>query len=381
MTKTIRITLSAIILFIMAFVFYQKVYLPKSTYESYRPKKGSTSVTVFGIGELSAERIYPVGTPTGGRILSIETDQGHWIKKGELIATLDPVDLQSRLKGAKIALKRAKLDIETARDEFRISQTQAALAQSTYSKDYEVYRSKGISELAYQKSRTEMLTAKAQVDIAQSKITSLEVHLLELKETIVGLEQKIGQLTILSPTDGYVIERSVEKGQSIPPAFTLVKIVDPQTLWIKAWVDERISGKVKRGQRAIITLRSHEKMPLEGVVKRIAAVSDPVTEEREIDIGFVKIPEPFYINEQAEVSIEIETFGGLYKIPLALIVTYKDGKGIWTVRDGKAHFVKISVVAKDGKYAGVGKGVTKETKILVPDMKKKPLFEGSSVSL
>jgi len=381
MTKTIKILLAIAVLLGAAFVFYQKVYLPKSTYKSYQPKKGSTSVTVFGIGELGAERIYSVGTPTGGKILSVDTDQGHWVKKGDLIATLDPVDLQSRLKGASIALQRAKLDIETARREYAISKTQAALAQSTYDKDLQVYRSKGISELAYQKSKTEMLTTKAQVGIAKSKITSLEAHLLELKETIVGLEKKLEQLTILSPIDGYVIERRVDEGQSVPPAFTLVKIVDPKTLWIKAWVDERISGKVKEGQRATITLRSHEEAPFEGQVRRIAAVSDPVTEEREVDVGFVKIPEPFYINEQAEVSIAIETFNGLYKIPLSLITTYKEKKGVWIERGGKAHFVELKIIAQDGKYAGVKSGITEETRILMPDKKKKPLFEGSSISL
>ena len=59
---------------------------------------------------------------------------------------------------------------------------------------------------------------------------------------------------------------------------------------------------------------------------------------------------------------------------------YKGEKGVWIDQGGKAHFVKLSVIAEDGKYAGVDKGVTEKTKILVPDSKKKPLFEGSSIS-
>jgi len=347
----------------------------------YQPQKGTTSVTVFGIGELSAERIYPVGTPTGGKVLSIDTDQGRWIKKGDLIARIDPVDLQSRLKGAEISLKRAKLDLATAQKEWMIAETQAALAQSTYTKDLEVYRAKGISTLAYEKSKTESLTAKAQAEVAQSKIASMEAHLSEVKETIRGLQQRLDQMTILSPVNGYVIEREVEMGQSVSPAFTLVKIVDPKTLWIKAWVDERISGKVQLGQKASITLRSRETTPYEGVVKRIAALSDPVTQEREVDVGFVTVPKPFYINEQAEVSIAIETLTGLYKVPLRFFETYKKEKGIWINNHGKAHFQKLSIVAQDSEFAGVSEGISEETEIIVPDKKKKPLFEGSAVSL
>ncbi|MCF6245083.1 MAG: efflux RND transporter periplasmic adaptor subunit, partial [Sulfurovum sp.] len=47
-----------------AMLFYNKVYLPKSKYEVYHAKKGTTAVEVFGIGELDAKDIYAVGTPT-----------------------------------------------------------------------------------------------------------------------------------------------------------------------------------------------------------------------------------------------------------------------------------------------------------------------------
>ena len=201
------------------------------------------------------------------------------------------------------------------------------------------------------------------------------------KNDIEGLQKRLSQLTITSPVDGYVIERNVQPGQGVSPSFTLVKIVDPKTLWIKAWIDERISGKVKVGQKAKITLRSRQTLPFDGVVRRIAAVSDPVTQEREVDVGFEKIPEPFYINEQAVVLITIETFKGLYKIPLRYLVTHKGKKGIWIRENGAAHFQVLSIVAEDSEFAGVEKSVDDQTEILIPDEKKKPLFEGSSISI
>ncbi|MCF6205645.1 MAG: efflux RND transporter periplasmic adaptor subunit [Sulfurovum sp.] len=362
-------------------VFYQKVYVPKSTYESYRPSKGTTAVEVFGIGQLDAKNIYPVGTPTGGKILTVQTDQGRDVKKGDVIATIDPVDLNKKLDSAKEALKRAKIDYASAQKELTITKEQAALTLSTYQKDLQVYKAKGISRLAFEKSRTAMLTSKTEVTLAQSKVDSMKIRLAEVQNDIEGLQKRLAQLTILSPVDGYVIEKNAEPGQSVPPAFTIVKVVDPKTLWIKAWVDERISGKVKVGQNAKIVLRSRETLPYEGIVRRIAAVSDPVTQEREVDVGFVTIPEPFYMNEQAEVSITVETFKGLYKVPLRYIVTYKGKKGVWVAQNGKAHFVALQIVAEDNEFAGVKEGVDENTPILIPDEKKKPLFEGSHISL
>jgi len=381
MNKTVKIAITAILLLGGIALFYKNVYLPKSTYEIYHASKGTTAVEVFGIGELSAKNIYPVGTATGGKILSIETDQGRSIKKGDLIASLDPVDLNTRLRAAQNSLTRAKIDLELVKKEHMIAKEQADLTESTYQKDQQVYNAKGISRLAFEQSQTSMQISKGQTEVAKQKIASMKIRLLEIQEEIAGVKKRLEQMTIVSPVDGFVIEKNAEIGQSIPPAFSIVKIVDPETLWIKTWIDERISGKVKVGQKAKIVLRSREALPYAGIVRRIAAVSDAVTQEREVNVGFEKIPEPFYINEQAEVSITIETFKELYKIPLQYIVIYKEKKGIWVRQNGQAHFMVLSIVAEDGEFAGVDKDVNGETEILIPNEKKKPLFEGSTISI
>ncbi|HIP18474.1 MAG TPA: HlyD family efflux transporter periplasmic adaptor subunit [Sulfurovum sp.] len=381
MNKTVKIAITAILLLGGIALFYKNVYLPKSTYEIYHASKGTTAVEVFGIGELSAKNIYPVGTATGGKILSIETDQGRSIKKGDLIASLDPVDLNTRLRAAQNSLTRAKIDLELVKKEHMIAKEQADLTESTYQKDKQVYNAKGISRLAFEQSQTSMQISKGQTEVAKQKIASMKIRLLEIQEEIAGVKKRLEQMTIVSPVDGFVIEKNAEIGQSIPPAFSIVKIVDPETLWIKTWIDERISGKVKVGQKAKIVLRSREALPYAGIVRRIAAVSDAVTQEREVNVGFEKIPEPFYINEQAEVSITIETFKELYKIPLQYIVIYKEKKGIWVRQNRQAHFMVLSIVAEDGEFAGVDKDVNGETEILIPNEKKKPLFEGSTISI
>jgi len=377
-SKAVKIGISTLFFLGGAAFFYTKVYIPKSTYEVYYASKGTTAVEVFGIGQLDAKDIYPVGTSTGGKILTVETDQGRHIKKDDLIATLDPVDLNKKLDTVKVSLKRAKIDLESAKQELMIAKEQNDLSQSTYKKDLQVYKVKGISRLAYEKSKTAMLTSKTQVALAQSKVAFMTIRLQEIENDIEGTEKRLAQLMVTSPIDGYVIEKAVQPGQSVPPAFALVKIVDPKTLWIKAWIDERISGKVKVGQKAKIVLRSRETLSYNGVVRRIAAVSDPVTQEREVDVGFEKIPEPFYINEQAEVLITVETFKGLYKVPLRYLTSKK---GIWIRENGQAHFKVLSIVAEDGEFAGVLEGVDEETEILIPDEKKKPLFEGSTISI
>lgn len=94
-------------------------------------------------------------------------------------------------------------------------------------------------------------------------------------------------------------------------------------MWVQAKIDERISAQIELNQKATITLRSQPDKIYEGVVKRIGAMSDNVTLEREIYIAFEHIPEPFYINEQAEVNIDVKTYTNIIKVPLKVIVEKK----------------------------------------------------------
>jgi RND family efflux transporter MFP subunit len=361
------------------FIFYNKVYIPKSTYQTYTPKKGVTNVEVFGIGELEAKDIYPVGSAIGGRVIEVDSDEGKYIKKDDIIAKLDPVDLYKKLDAAKAGFKKAQFDLESTKKELLIAKQKAALAADEYHRNARVH--KELSKISFKKSKTNMLTAQTQVELLARKIESMKMLLKELKYNIEGIEKRISELNIKSPINGFVIEKNVEVGQSIMPSFTVVKIVDPKTLWIKAWIDERISGKVKVGQKAKIVLRSRAKTPFDAVVKRVAPVSDPITQEREVDVAFVAPPKPFYMNEQAEVYVSVESFNGLYKIPLEYIVEHKGKKGVWIAQNGKAHFVALKIIAKDNEFAGVEKGVDENSKIIIPNPKKKPLFEGSRVRL
>jgi multidrug efflux pump subunit AcrA (membrane-fusion protein) len=205
-SKTVKIGIAALFLIGGAAFFYKKVYVPKSTYAVYYASKGTTAVEVFGIGELDAKDIYPVGTSTGGKILTVETDQGRYIKKDDLIAKVDPVDLKKKMNTVKVSLKRAKVDLESAKQELTIAKEQNDLTLSTYQKDLQVYQAKGISRLAYEKSKTAMLTAKTKVAISQSKVASMTIRLEEIQNNIEGMQKRLSQLTITSPIDGYVIE-------------------------------------------------------------------------------------------------------------------------------------------------------------------------------
>jgi HlyD family secretion protein len=108
-----------------------------------------------------------------------------------------------------------------------------------------------------------------------------------------------------SPIDGIVISREAEAGSTIGAGTPVFKIANPKTLWVRAYIDERQSGPLQVGQKAVVTLRSTGEQKYAGIVSRIGVVSDRITEERVVYITLDHLPQPFSLGEQAEVQINL----------------------------------------------------------------------------
>jgi len=181
--------------------------------------------------------------------------------------------------------------------------------------------------------------------------------------------------------DGLVIAKDAEVAQNVTPSQSIVRIVDPKTLWIKAYVDERLAAKLALNQEATITLRSHGKRTFKGRVARISAISDAVTQEREIGVAFDTVPTPFYINEQAQVAIQTEVIENIFTFDIS-VVTQENGKsGVWVAKNEKAHFIELPNLIRSPRLAGAKSQLDENTKILIPNPKKKPLSEGMRIRL
>jgi hypothetical protein len=183
---------------------------------------------------------------------------------------------------------------------------------------------------------------------------------------------------IYAPADGYVISKDAEVAQNVVASTPILQIVDPNTLWVATKIDERVSANIKIGQSATITLRSQPNKIYKGVVKRINAMSDAVTLEREIDVAFIEFPKPFYMNEQAKTSIDIKTYKETVLLPANVVVQNGGTLGVWIAKDSHAHFLPLKIIAKNDTHYGVS-NLELNTKIIIPSADKKPLSDGMKI--
>jgi len=378
MQKLIKYLLIVLIVLGGGVFFYAKVYIPKTTYETTHSSKGDLSVTVFGIGNVGANNIYNITAQTGGKILSILTDEGKWVQKGDLLIRIDSVDIPQLLAEAKIAVQKARSEYIATEKELDSLFAQKHLAQITYERYAKLKKQSFASKAEYDKAKADLDVIYAQIAVTKAHIVSAKMEIARAEKALDALEEKLLRYTIYSPIDGYVIARKAEVAQTVLPSQTILEIVDPKSVWVKTYIDEKISGSIKVGQKATIKLRSQYEKRFNGSVKRIVSQSDPVTLEREVDVVFDTLPLPFYMNEQAEVNIDSKTYKDVVKVPANALSYYNEKTGVWVEESGKAHFVPLKILARGHKEVAVS-GIDEGRTILIESSTKKPLKEGSSV--
>ena len=379
MSRWLKYTIIAILITIGGALFYNKVYIPKSTFKTIKPTTGDLHVSVRGIGNVDAKNIYTITAQSGGKIETIFFDEGEWVKKGELLLTIDAVELPILLDEAKLLLNRAKSEAKVAKNDLQSLEAQKRLLQATYNRYEKLIEQKFATKAEYDKAKSDLENINAQINSSKAKIASASSEEKRAQKSIEAIETKLDRLKIHSPIDGYVITKEAQMSQYVLPSTTIFKIVDADTLWVKTNIDERLAQQIKLNQKASITLRSKPNEKLKGSVSRVVALSNAVTLEREIAVAFDEIPKPFYINEQAEVSIEVATYKNALKIPLNLIVTYRGKNGVWVANKEEAYFKELSILAQNDEEAAVLSGVDENSELLLYTKSNRPLSDGMKI--
>jgi len=379
MKSWIKYTLIAAVIIAGGAIFYKKVYVVKSTFEMTQPTKGELKVSVKGIGNVDAKNIYAITAQSGGRIEEIHFDEGMWVKKGDLLLSIDAVELPSLIGEAKATLQKSSHEAASAKENIASLAAQKVLLEATHERYKKLLEQKFVSQAEYDKAKSDLDNIKAQMNSQRAKIASAASEEQRMQKNIEALQTKLERLKVYAPVDGYVISKEAEKASYVLPSTVIFKIVDPTTLWVRANIDERVAQSVKVGQNASIKLRSKPNEKLKGTLQRVVAMSNAVTLEREVNIGFDATPETFYINEQAEVNIHVATHKDVLKVPMKLLSKYNGKKGLWVAEGDKAYFKEVSILAQNDEEAAIASGIEAGAELLVPKINNKPLSDGMKI--
>ncbi len=366
------------IISILAFLFYKRIYIPKHTFEIIKATKGDIEIKIDGIGNIGAKNIYKIASIYGGKIENFKIEEGEFLNKNSLIATIDSIDLVDKIDAEKALKEKILADINSLKIDKKSAEVNYKYQNELFKRNRRLYKLNSISNLDYQKYLTLKESAKLKIESIDTHILSLKAQLKEVVANINGLEKRLSYYKIEAPISGYVTKRLVTNYQIVIPNQTLIEIVNPKDVWVRAFIDTRISGEVKLGDRAVIKLRSSKKR-YRGRVVNIKPINNPITYEREIDIAFENLPIPFYLEEQAKVKIDISKVKNIIKIPTKALSINNQQEGIWILRGKKVKFKPLNIIAYEDRFIAVKNRDILNEKIVVPDPKKKALKNGMKI--
>lgn len=218
---------------------------PQFTFETATVSRADISTFVTATGTIEPVTEVNVGTQVSGIIAKLFVDYNSVVKEGQIIAEMDKITLESELASARAAYDGNKA-------EYRYQ-------ERNYERSKGLYEKKLISDADFEQ-------AEYNYEMAKSAFHSSEAALAKA-------ERNLSYATIASPIDGIVIDRAVEKGQTVaagfetPTLFTLA--ADLTRMQVVADVDEADIGGVAEGQRATFTVDAYPDDVFEGRVTQI----------------------------------------------------------------------------------------------------------------
>lgn len=314
-------------------------------------QQGPLVANTFGIGTVEARRSYALGPTLASRVARVLVDQGDTVRAGQLLAELDPVDLEDRVASGQFAAQRAASAINAAEAQFAEAGSRAQLAGAS-ARRYAELRAQGfVSQESTDAKAHEANAAKAAADAAAAQLAVSRRDRERALADVAGVGKLRAQARLLSPVDGVVSARLVEPGTTIVAGQAVLQIIDPASLWVKARIDQGQAGGVRVGQPAEIVLRSDPKRVNRGQVERVDWLSDAVTEERIVNIGFAARPERISVGELVEVTVRTAELANVRWVPAAAVKRLERQDGVWQFSAGRVAFrpVKLGITTLDGR--------------------------------
>ncbi len=234
--------------------------------------RGDLTLSVTANGTIQPTRSINIGSELSGTVLQVNVDVNDRIRKGQVLVVLDTAKLRDQILRSTAALAAARA---------KVAQTVATVkeARATLARFEEVARLSG----GKVPSKTELDSSRATLERATADETSARAGVNEAQATLSTDQINLSKASIVAPTDGIVLTRTVEPGNAVAAslqAVTLFTVAEDLTrlrLWV--YVDEADVGAIKLGQEATFTVSAYPARQFPASVTRVgfgSTISDNV---------------------------------------------------------------------------------------------------------
>ena len=369
--KKIIIAFVILILILTGVLYFFKKNDKAPQYITQTAERGDIRATVSATGTVNAVTTVLVGTQVSGTIKQLYVDYNSTVKKGQLLAQIDPASFEAQVAQASANLLLARANLEKSKVAIRDTLTTFERNKILFAKNFISKSDLDTSETNYLSALSQAKASEAQVEQARAALNLSNTNLRYTK--------------ILSPVNGTVISRSIDVGQTVAASFqtpTLFTIAQDLTkMQIETSVDEADIGSIKTNQPVTFTVDAYPDQTFEGNVSVIR--NAPTTVQNVVTYTvIVQVDNPdlkLKPGMTANVSIIIDDKKGILRIPnAALRVKISDkeftakapkGPGVWILVDKIPRRVPLTLGIRDNRFTEVLSGHIPEKAAIIVEVK------------
>jgi HlyD family secretion protein len=289
------IVAGVVLMIVAAVVYFWQQQEVGPEYRTAMIEKGEVVATVAASGTLTPVVSVQVGSQVSGQLKEVLVDFNSEVKRGQVIARLDPQSFEHRVQQsqadvdaaqAQLAMQRAAIGVQRA----QVAQAEVNLAearrmlerkQELMNKGFISAAERDTAQAAYDAQREQVKAAQAQVSVAQASAGNAQAIVKQRQAALAQANVDLGRTVITAPLDGIVVKRSVEAGQTVaaslqaPELFIIAENL--ADMRVEVAVDEAEIGRIQPGQQASFTVDAFPGKRFDGQVKQIRKSAQTVS--------------------------------------------------------------------------------------------------------
>lgn len=360
------------------------------------------TVTSTSSGTLKADRIAKVASRISGRVTSVNFSEWNRVKEGDELITLDPDEAAANTKMTEANLNLARVRYEKAKAAYelekklvdsRVSETEATLkeAASALSRTKDmmkqgIYSTQQLDSAVKnfdvaKASNDSALAGKETVVLKEKEMLAATAEIRQLEEALKIANIQQNYLAIKAPFGGIVSLKSVELGEMVLPGTPLLEIMDDNSIYIHAPVDEADLYKIRAGQEVKISIDSYPGKKFTGKLYEISpTVSQEKQEGRTVSVKISLDPQGEILRPgmSCDVEIMVDQVQGALLVPTNLLMGRVDSKYVFVVENGIVKKRDLRLGLSNWDFTVVAEGI-KEGEEIISSIDILNLKEGSRV--
>jgi len=320
-------------------------------------------------GTLAADTQISLASKVAGRLASVLVDLSSPVKRGQVVAEIEPTDYEIGVRQAQAALAqtRAQLGLSGQAETRRVDidstplvrQAQATLEEArANARRLELLAAEGLTpEAELVTTRATLARAEAGLETARQEVQLRQAELAQRESELEIARQRLAETAIRSPIDGFVQTRWVNQGEYLAAGARVVDVVRIDPLRLRVALPERDAQRVAQGQAVEVTLDgAWSGAPARGVVARVAPGFDADSRSLLIEAD---IPNPGNLRPGHFVRARIRV--GVRQVPTvprSAVVSFAGLDKVLIVQEGKALEAPVTLGEAAGDRVEILQGLS-----------------------